>query len=427
MRIKTLCKVWLLEILMTLMHMEGSALRCPHTAADEEPEEEREQDEEGPEEGHDAAENEDGVPLALMERVLRLIQRSAAELEEEVAHLPPDAAGDAHLPPAMTRVVLARAAVLTKTVEEALWRLTVLCQMEPTPRAKGAAGAGGGGDGGRRESTAGTGNGRVWKWAEAVAVLRAPPSTLLNMCMQRSEYALGGEAARHFALDRTQMATLQLAEWASLVTPLLDFQSLKAPLSKMGSMMLCVDVAAAAAASPSRAQVILKQAKGMLEGAAALGNGAEPGPSPVASLTSSSGGTPLSRAASMGSTGTPRRDEIGKAAERKSNLSGPATWHGPPPSATDLQPPAATWDARGQAGLSGEAEAEASGEESEAETEAQWWHPPAASEWEEVTWRGEHCARREALPTADFFFRSNREDEEIEHKALTVRGGMQGG
>jgi hypothetical protein len=52
-----------------------------------------------------------------------------------------------------------------------------------------------------------------WQWGEALAVLRASPSTLLNMCVQQKQYDLGEETVHRFGLLPEEAATLQLAKW----------------------------------------------------------------------------------------------------------------------------------------------------------------------------------------------------------------------
>ncbi|KAL4570212.1 hypothetical protein LXL04_025863 [Taraxacum kok-saghyz] len=54
---------------------------------------------------------------------------------------------------------------------------------------------------------------RQWKWEEASTVLRAAPSKLLNLCMQRAKYDIGEEAVNRFSLTPEDKATLELAEW----------------------------------------------------------------------------------------------------------------------------------------------------------------------------------------------------------------------
>ncbi|KAI8568864.1 hypothetical protein RHMOL_Rhmol02G0233700 [Rhododendron molle] len=54
---------------------------------------------------------------------------------------------------------------------------------------------------------------RQWRWKETLTVLRAAPSKLLNLCMQRAKYDIGEEAVHRFQLPPEDKATLELAEW----------------------------------------------------------------------------------------------------------------------------------------------------------------------------------------------------------------------
>ncbi|CAM8967510.1 unnamed protein product [Rhodiola kirilowii] len=54
---------------------------------------------------------------------------------------------------------------------------------------------------------------RNWSWKEALTVLRAAPSKLLNLCMQRAKYDIGEEAVNRFSLSLEDKATLGLMEW----------------------------------------------------------------------------------------------------------------------------------------------------------------------------------------------------------------------
>ncbi|KAF3784634.1 hypothetical protein EJ110_NYTH22707 [Nymphaea thermarum] len=52
-----------------------------------------------------------------------------------------------------------------------------------------------------------------WSWKEALAILRAAPSRLLNVCLQRAKYDIGEETVHRFSLPPEDKATLDLAEW----------------------------------------------------------------------------------------------------------------------------------------------------------------------------------------------------------------------
>ncbi|EOY29640.1 Zinc finger FYVE domain-containing protein 26 isoform 2 [Theobroma cacao] len=126
---------------------------------------------------------------------------------------------------------------------------------------------------------------RPWSWKEALTILRAAPSKLLNLCMQRAKYDIGEEAVHRFSLSAEDRATLELAEWVdsafrelhvsvakavsraadgtSLVQDL-DFSSLRSQLGPLATILLCIDVAATSARSANMSQQLLDQAQVML-------------------------------------------------------------------------------------------------------------------------------------------------------------------
>lgn len=124
---------------------------------------------------------------------------------------------------------------------------------------------------------------RQWRWEEALTVLRAAPSKLLNLCMQRAKYDIGEEAVSRFSLPPEDKATLELAEWvdgafrrASVEDAVsraadgtsfvqeLDFSSLRSQLGPLAAILLCIDVAATSSKSRNMSQMLLDQAQIML-------------------------------------------------------------------------------------------------------------------------------------------------------------------
>ncbi|KAL2517677.1 hypothetical protein Adt_13924 [Abeliophyllum distichum] len=124
---------------------------------------------------------------------------------------------------------------------------------------------------------------RQWRWKEALTVLRAAPSKLLNLCMQRSKYDLGEEAIHRFSLPPEDKATLELAEWVdgaftkasvedavsraadgTFAVQEVDFLSLRSQLGHLAAILLCIDVAAATAKLPNMSLKLLNQAQIML-------------------------------------------------------------------------------------------------------------------------------------------------------------------
>ncbi|KAK9149468.1 hypothetical protein Scep_008225 [Stephania cephalantha] len=114
-------------------------------------------------------------------------------------------------------------------------------------------------------------SGRQWNWKEALTILRAAPSKLLNFCMQRAKFDIGEEAVQRFSLPAEDKATLELAEWvdntfkrasvedslsraadgsgAQTAVQELDFASLRSQLGSLAAILLCIDVAATSSRS----------------------------------------------------------------------------------------------------------------------------------------------------------------------------------
>ncbi|KAD3641724.1 hypothetical protein E3N88_30948 [Mikania micrantha] len=127
---------------------------------------------------------------------------------------------------------------------------------------------------------------RQWKWEEALTVLRAAPSKLLNLCMQRAKYDIGEEAVNRFSLPPEDKATLELVEWVdgafkkasaadavsraadeTSVVQELDFFTLRSQLGPLSATLLCIDVAAASSRSSTLfilAEIVIMQAQVML-------------------------------------------------------------------------------------------------------------------------------------------------------------------
>ncbi|KAL8521988.1 hypothetical protein ACS0TY_012224 [Phlomoides rotata] len=125
---------------------------------------------------------------------------------------------------------------------------------------------------------------RQWRWKEALTVLRAAPSKLLNLCMQRAKYDIGEEAISRFSLPPEDKATLELTEWVDAAfgkasvedvvsraadgngtsVQELDFLSLRSQLGPLAAILLCIDVAAACSKLPNVSLKLLNQAQVML-------------------------------------------------------------------------------------------------------------------------------------------------------------------
>ncbi|CAJ1973780.1 unnamed protein product [Sphenostylis stenocarpa] len=81
-----------------------------------------------------------------------------------------------------------RISISKRFIEEWEWRLSILQHLLPLSE-------------------------RQWRWKEALTVLRAAPSKLLNLCMQKAKFDIGEEAVHRFSLSAEDKATLELAEW----------------------------------------------------------------------------------------------------------------------------------------------------------------------------------------------------------------------
>ncbi|KAH7856318.1 hypothetical protein Vadar_001014 [Vaccinium darrowii] len=99
-----------------------------------------------------------------------------------------DNASTVNMPASGVQVLDWRISNARRFVEDWEWRLSILQRLLPLSE-------------------------RQWRWKEALTVLRAAPSKLLNLCMQREKYDIGEEAVHRFQLPPEDKATLELAEW----------------------------------------------------------------------------------------------------------------------------------------------------------------------------------------------------------------------
>uniref|UniRef100_A0A0E0JKN2 ZFYVE26-like TPR repeats domain-containing protein n=1 Tax=Oryza punctata TaxID=4537 RepID=A0A0E0JKN2_ORYPU len=144
------------------------------------------------------------------------------------------------------------------SIEDLDWRLSVLQRLPPLSE-------------------------RQWSWKEALVLLRAAPSKLLNVCMQRANYDIGEEAVQRFSLPAEDKASLELAEWVagayrialvedavnratdnSNATQELDILSFRAQLGPLTTILLCIDVAATSARSGDMCRFLLDEATSLL-------------------------------------------------------------------------------------------------------------------------------------------------------------------
>ncbi|KAI9106384.1 hypothetical protein K1719_021912 [Acacia pycnantha] len=141
-----------------------------------------------------------------------------------------------------------RISIAKRFIEEWEWRLSILQHLLPFSE-------------------------RQWRWKEALTVLRAAPSKLLNLCMQKAKFDIGEEAVHRFSLSAEDKATLELAEWVDsacrkasvddVVSRVqdLDFSLLRSQLGPLSVILLCIDVAATSSRSAKMSQQLLNQAQ----------------------------------------------------------------------------------------------------------------------------------------------------------------------
>uniref|UniRef100_A0A0E0C461 ZFYVE26-like TPR repeats domain-containing protein n=1 Tax=Oryza meridionalis TaxID=40149 RepID=A0A0E0C461_9ORYZ len=139
------------------------------------------------------------------------------------------------------------------SIEDLDWRLSVLQRLPPLSE-------------------------RQWSWKEALVLLRAAPSKLLNV----ANYDIGEEAVQRFSLPAEDKASLELAEWVAgayriaLVEDAvnratdnsnatqLDILSFRAQLGPLTTILLCIDVAATSARSGDMCRFLLDEATSLL-------------------------------------------------------------------------------------------------------------------------------------------------------------------
>ncbi|XP_022976078.1 uncharacterized protein LOC111476590 isoform X1 [Cucurbita maxima] len=151
-----------------------------------------------------------------------------------------------------------RVSIATRFIEEWEWRLSILQHLLPLSE-------------------------RQWRWKEALTILRAAPSKLLNLCMQKAKYDLGEEAVHRFSLSAEDKATLELAEWVDnairrvsmedvmsraadgiSAVQEIDFSSLRSQIGPLPVILLCIDIATTSVRSKKISMQLLDQAQTML-------------------------------------------------------------------------------------------------------------------------------------------------------------------
>ncbi|CAN1162066.1 Zinc finger FYVE domain-containing protein 26 [Linum perenne] len=248
-------KILMVNVIISLLHMDDTSLNLTHRAS---PGSMPESPSTSAWEHSDVATIEGGNELVISftELLLDILNRSLplGAIEEIAVDDELSIGGRQALD---WRVSLARS-----FIDDWKWRLTILQSLLPL-------------------------SDHHWGWKEALSVLRAAPSKLLNLCMQKAKYDIGEEAVHRFSLSAEDRATLELAEWvdgafrrasesrlvedavsraadgASTVHDI-DLTSLRSQIGPLAATLLCIDVAATSARSTRTSQRLLHQAQIML-------------------------------------------------------------------------------------------------------------------------------------------------------------------
>ncbi|XP_004303436.1 PREDICTED: uncharacterized protein LOC101291736 [Fragaria vesca subsp. vesca] len=246
-------KIMIVNVIISLLHMDDQSLNLNQCALPE-----------NYSEAHYTCTSEQ-INLTTYEGGNELVISFTGKLLEILHHCLPSTIADLDhaLSDGMNRggrqAVEWRVSIAKHFIEEWEWRLSILQRLLPLSE-------------------------RQWKWKEALTVLRAAPSKLLNLCMQRAKYDIGEEAVHRFSLSAEDRATLELAEWVdgavrrqsvedvvsraaddgTSTVHDLDFSSLRSQLGPLAAILLCIDVAATSARSAKMSQQLLDQAQVML-------------------------------------------------------------------------------------------------------------------------------------------------------------------
>ncbi|KAI4316248.1 hypothetical protein L6164_024246 [Bauhinia variegata] len=238
-------KIFMVNVIISLLHMDNLSLNLTHCGS---PGSSTEMPHACPRENCDRTAHEGGNKLVitftnfLLDILRHNIPSSLIELENAL---------DDGLSMASRQAIEWRISIAKHFIEECEWRLSILQRLLPLSE-------------------------RQWKWKEALTVLRAAPSKLLNLCMQKAKFDIGEEAVHRFSLSAEDKATLELAEWVDsacrkasvddVVSSVqdLDFSSLRSQLGPLAAILLCIDAAATSAKSAKMSQQLLNQAQIML-------------------------------------------------------------------------------------------------------------------------------------------------------------------
>lgn len=238
-------KIFMVDVIISLLHMDNISANSMHCGSQESDSTLTNASSSG---NNSSARNEGGNKMVisftslLLDTLRQNIPSSVVELENTL---------DGDVRTTSRQALEWRMSISTRFIEEWEWRLSILQHLLPLSE-------------------------RQWRWKEALTVLRAAPSKLLNLCMQKAKFDIGEEAVHRFSLSAEDKATLELAEWVDsackkssvddVVSRVqdLDFSSLRSQLGPLSTILLCIDVAATSAKSAGMSQQLLNQAQIML-------------------------------------------------------------------------------------------------------------------------------------------------------------------
>lgn len=238
-------KIFMVNVIISLLHMDNTSVNLMHCGS---PGSDSKLINACSSEDSSSTRSEGGNKMVisftglLLDILRRNIPSSMVELENTL---------DGGENTTSSQVLEWRMSISKRFIEEFEWRLSILQHLLPLSE-------------------------RQWRWKEALTVLRAAPSKLLNLCMQKAKFDIGEEAVHRFSLSAEDKATLELAEWVDgackkasvddVVSRVqdLDFSSLRSQLGPLATILLCIDVAATSAKSAGMSQELLDQAQTML-------------------------------------------------------------------------------------------------------------------------------------------------------------------
>ncbi|KAI4380183.1 hypothetical protein MLD38_006402 [Melastoma candidum] len=244
-------KIFMANAIISLLHMDDLSINSTHCASPESYPEKSS--------GHslkfDCPTNEGGnkIVITFTGLLLDILRRNLPSSLSEM-----ESVSDGNLSTIGKQALEWRISTTRSFIEDWEWRLSILQRLLPLYE-------------------------RQWRWKEALVVLRAAPSKLLNLCMQRAKYDLGEEAVQRFSLSAEDKATLELAEWvdnaferasvedavsrAADGTSLVqegNLGSLRLQLGPLAAILLCMDIAATSAKQANMCLELLNQAQLML-------------------------------------------------------------------------------------------------------------------------------------------------------------------